>query len=261
MSRLRSGPADRGARCSGRSRDRRRRHARDPNRRRQRRRASRRLTPPTRRHGPEIAQAVQEALRAWPAGTVRRLRILAERYPRSGLVRLELGLALVLTGQQADATKAWLERQSVSSPIRRRRCVRRTSVTRTRRPTSRRSSRASPSRRARFRPGSCAAPPFSRRFDPSRPNASSRRLRRSRLADPEALTAAAVGLYDKDRPALAFSHLGPAGSPVSARADRPLPSRPALDLLRGRGPVPAASWPSPARKAPEPRSEEGRIRF
>jgi tetratricopeptide (TPR) repeat protein len=27
--------------------------------------------------------------------------------------------------------------------------------------------------------------------------------------DAEALTAAAVGLYDKDRPALAFSHLGP----------------------------------------------------
>jgi Flp pilus assembly protein TadD len=27
--------------------------------------------------------------------------------------------------------------------------------------------------------------------------------------DPEALTAAAVGLYDKDRPALAFSRLGP----------------------------------------------------
>jgi Flp pilus assembly protein TadD len=27
--------------------------------------------------------------------------------------------------------------------------------------------------------------------------------------DPEALTAAAVGLYDKDRPALAFSKLGP----------------------------------------------------
>ena len=62
---------------------------------------------------PEIARAIQEALRAWPAGTVRRLRILAERYPRSGLVRLELGLALVLTGQQADATKAWLDAERV----------------------------------------------------------------------------------------------------------------------------------------------------
>src|SRR6478752_9768385 len=62
---------------------------------------------------PEIARAVQEALRAWPAGTVRRLRILAERYPRSGLVRFELGLALVLTGQRADATKAWLDAERV----------------------------------------------------------------------------------------------------------------------------------------------------
>ena len=32
-----------------------------------------------------------------------RLRILAERYPRSALVRLELGLALAFTGQNADA--------------------------------------------------------------------------------------------------------------------------------------------------------------
>src|SRR5207249_8306692 len=55
---------------------------------------------------PEVAQQVREALRAWPAGTARRLRILAARYPRSALVRLELGLALALTGQNADAASS-----------------------------------------------------------------------------------------------------------------------------------------------------------
>src|SRR3989454_8557785 len=35
---------------------------------------------------PEVAQQVREALQAWPAGTARRLRILAARYPRSALV-------------------------------------------------------------------------------------------------------------------------------------------------------------------------------
>jgi hypothetical protein len=67
---------------------------------------------------PAIARDVQEALRAWPAGTVRRLRILAARYPESGLVRLELGLALAFTGQNADAVSAWrnAERVQPDSP-------------------------------------------------------------------------------------------------------------------------------------------------
>ena len=51
---------------------------------------------------PEVIQQVREALKAWPAGTARRLRILAARYPQSALVRLELGLALALSGQQHD---------------------------------------------------------------------------------------------------------------------------------------------------------------
>src|SRR5947208_16352863 len=41
---------------------------------------------------PEVEQQVREALQAWPSGTVRRLRILAARYPGSALVRLELAL-------------------------------------------------------------------------------------------------------------------------------------------------------------------------
>jgi predicted Zn-dependent protease len=157
---------------------------------------------------PEIAQAVQEALRAWPAGTVRRLRILAERYPRSGLVRLELGLALVLTGQQADAAKAWLDAERVQ-------------------PDSPSAVRAQDLRHPNTPPD---LPPFVPSF--SRPTSAvqARLLRGAAFqqalrpvsaerefaaaaaqapTDPEALTAAAVGLYDKDRPTLAFSRLGP----------------------------------------------------
>src|SRR5437868_6744342 len=67
---------------------------------------------------PEVARQVREALRAWPAGTARRLRILAARYPHSALVRLELGLALAFAGQNADATDAWrqAERAQPDSP-------------------------------------------------------------------------------------------------------------------------------------------------
>src|SRR5438093_2423218 len=62
---------------------------------------------------PEVARQVREALRAWPAGTVRRLRILAARYPGSALVRLELGLSLAFTGQESDAARAWREAERV----------------------------------------------------------------------------------------------------------------------------------------------------
>src|SRR5205085_12165528 len=55
----------------------------------------------------KLASDVREALRAWPEGTARRLRILAARYPHSALVRLELGLALAFAGQNADAQRAW----------------------------------------------------------------------------------------------------------------------------------------------------------
>jgi tetratricopeptide (TPR) repeat protein len=157
---------------------------------------------------PEIAEAVQEALRAWPAGTVRRLRILAERYPRSGLVRLELGLALALTGQQTDATKAWLNAERVQ-------------------PDSPSAVRAQDLRHPNTPPD---LPPFVPSFSQPTSAVQARLLRGAAFqqalrplsaerefeaaaalapADPEALTAAAVGLYDKDRPALAFSHLGP----------------------------------------------------
>lgn len=157
---------------------------------------------------PAVAKAVRDALNAWPAGTVRRLRILAERYPSSGLVRLELGLALALTGQQSDANAAWKEAERVQ-------------------PDSPSAVRAQDLRHPGTAPG---LPPFVPSFATPSNRAQSQLLQGAALQqalrplsaerefeaaaraapnDPEALTAAAVGLYDKDRPALAFSHLGP----------------------------------------------------
>jgi tetratricopeptide (TPR) repeat protein len=157
---------------------------------------------------PEVVRQVREALQAWPAGTARRLRILAARYPHSALVQLELGLALALSGQQADAMRAWqaAERAQPDSPS---------------------AVRAQDLRHPGTAPG---LPPFVPSFTRVRTPVDAHLLRGSayqqilrpvsaerefraavRIApnDPEALTAAAVGLYDKDRPALAFSQLGP----------------------------------------------------
>ncbi len=157
---------------------------------------------------PALAQDVREALKAWPAGTVRRLRILAARNPRSALVRLELGLALALSGQSDDAKQAWKDAERVQ-------------------PDSPSAVRAQDFRHPGSAPG---LPPFVPSFTRARTAAQRHLLRgaafqqalrpvsarrefsaAARLApnDPEALTAAAVGLYDKDRPALAFGRLGP----------------------------------------------------
>ena len=156
----------------------------------------------------EVTREVRDALDAWPAGTVRRLRILAARYPASGLVRLELGLALAFSGLKDDATRAWRQAERVQ-------------------PDSPSAVRAQDLRYPRSAPG---LPPFVPSFTrPStaaeshllrgaafqqalRPVSAEREFEAAAKAAPndaEALTAAAVGLYDKDRPALAFSRLGP----------------------------------------------------
>jgi tetratricopeptide (TPR) repeat protein len=155
-----------------------------------------------------VASDVREALRAWPTGTVRRLRVLAAKYPRSGLVRLELGLALAFSGQSADASGAWHQARRVQ-------------------PDSPSAVRAADLLHPNTPPG---LPPFVPSFDRATTAAQRHLLRgiafqdalrpvsaerdfaaAARLApnDPEALTAAAVGRYDKDRPAAAFSRLGP----------------------------------------------------
>jgi tetratricopeptide (TPR) repeat protein len=157
---------------------------------------------------PDVAREVREALHAWPAGTVRQLRLLAARYPGSALVRFELGVALALSGQNEDAVTAWrdAERAQPDSPS------------------------AVRAQDLRFRDTPPGLPPFVPSFERPSNAAQTKLLRgaafqqallpisaerefaaaaRAAPNDAEALTAAAVGLYDKDRPALAFSRLGP----------------------------------------------------
>ena len=155
-----------------------------------------------------VAADVREALRSWPAGTTRRLRILAARHPKSALVRLELGLALAFTGQPADASRAWHESRRVQ-------------------PDSPSAVHAADLLHPNTPPG---LPPFVPSFTRARTAAHRQLLQgaafqqalrpvsaqrafaaaaREAPNDPETLTAAAVGRYDKDRPAEAFSRLGP----------------------------------------------------
>jgi tetratricopeptide (TPR) repeat protein len=157
---------------------------------------------------PSVAADVREALRAWPSGTVRRLRILAAQDPGSGLVRLELGLALAFSGSRADGRAAWRAAKRAQ-------------------PDSPSAVRADDLLHPDTPPGK---PPFVASF--TRPVGRVERLlaegsvlqaalrpvsaervfaEAASLApdDAEAQVAAAVGLYDKDRPERAFSRLGP----------------------------------------------------
>jgi tetratricopeptide (TPR) repeat protein len=156
----------------------------------------------------KLASDVREALHAWPEGTARRLRILAARNPRSALVRLELGLALAFAGQNADAQRAWRDAERAQ-------------------PDSPSAVHAADLRHPHTPPG---LPPFVPSFlrpktlvqglllrgaafqQVGRPVSAEREFAaaaRTAPNDPEALTAAAVGLYDKENPAAAFSRLGP----------------------------------------------------
>jgi predicted Zn-dependent protease len=157
---------------------------------------------------PKLAADVREALRGWPTGTARRLRILAARYPHSALVRLELGLALAFAGQNADAQRAWRDAERAQ-------------------PDSPSAVHAADLRHPNTPPG---LPPFVPSFVRPRTPVQERLLRgaayqqvlrpisaerefaaaaRSAPNNPEALTAAAVGRYSKESPAAAFSQLGP----------------------------------------------------
>jgi hypothetical protein len=157
---------------------------------------------------PALRRQLKGALDAWPAGTVRRLRILAEQHPRSALVRLELGVALAFSGQDADARAAWLAAEQVQ-------------------PDSPSAVRAEDLRHPDTPPG---RPPFVPSFTRPktavhahlargvqfqaalRPLSAEREFAAAaRLApdDPEALVADAVGRYSKEAPARAFSRLGP----------------------------------------------------
>jgi tetratricopeptide (TPR) repeat protein len=155
-----------------------------------------------------VSRDVRDALKAWPSGTARRLRIVAQQHPRSSLARFELGLALALGGQADAARQAWRDAERVQ-------------------PDSASAVRAEDALHPDAPPGK---PPFVASF--TRPRGTTEQLLARGIAfqaalrpvsaerlfaaaaarDPrsaEAQVAAAVGRYDKDRPQVAFSQLGP----------------------------------------------------
>jgi hypothetical protein len=174
-----------------------------------------------------LGARVGAALARWPRGTITELDGLAHAHPRSAFVRLHLGLALAWDRRDTEARRAWHAALRVG-------------------PDSPSAVRAESLLHPEFAPG---RPVFVPSFNPAsnfpdspqaqlaalaraarRPDwrdkilygVALQRLERpvsaerqfaaaARLApnQPEARVAAAVGLFDKARPALAFSRLGP----------------------------------------------------
>src|SRR5581483_7596383 len=212
---------------------------------------------------PSVEARVGAALAAWPSGFAA-LRELADANPRSALVQLELGLADFWRGDLAPARAAWRRAKTLA-------------------PDTLYAVRAGDFLHPElpipdlphFQP-SFASPPEVAKLGPPaqlaflraqartggvrakllygaaleklyRPVSAEREFAAAaRLApdDAEAQVAAAVGLFDKDRPARA------ARETLPARGDGPLPPRAPAPLARpgpaGAGPVPARGRRGPA---------------
>jgi tetratricopeptide (TPR) repeat protein len=174
-----------------------------------------------------LAARIGAALARWPRETITELDALAHAHPRSAFVRLHLGLALAWARRDAEARQAWRAADRVG-------------------PDSPSAVRAESLLHPEFAPG---RPVFVPTFGPAstlhgspqeelaqlaraarRPDwrgkilygVALQRLERPVSAErqfvaaaalapnePEARVAAAVGLFDKERPSLAFSRLGP----------------------------------------------------
>lgn len=171
---------------------------------------------------------VGSAFASWPADTVRHLQTLAAEHPRSSLVALHLGLALYWSRRDQEAVTAWRAAEKLQ-------------------PDTSYAVRAADFLHPRFAPGlptfvpSFQAPRRIRALPPAQQLAALERAARTGGAhakllygvalqklrhpvsaerqfaaaarespdDPEARTAAAVGLFDKSDPARAFGRLGP----------------------------------------------------
>jgi tetratricopeptide (TPR) repeat protein len=175
-----------------------------------------------------VAAEIGSAFAAWPADTVRRLQTLAAEHPRSSLVALHLGFALYWSRLDPEAVTAWRAAAKLQ-------------------PDTPYAVRAGDFLHPRLGPElpifvpSFDAPARIRALSPPRQVAVLEEAARTDGADakilygialqrlghpvsaerefaaaageapndPEARAAAAVGLFDKDNPAKAFSRLGP----------------------------------------------------
>jgi len=175
-----------------------------------------------------VGARIGAALARWPRATITELDGLARAHPRSAFVRLHLGLALAWARRDTEAQQAWraAARVGPDSPS----AVRAESLLHpelapgqpvfvptfeppaslARRPPQAQLaalSRAArrPDWRAKILYG-VALQRLERPVSAERQYAAAARLAPN---EPEARVAAAVGLFDKERPALAFSQLGP----------------------------------------------------
>jgi tetratricopeptide (TPR) repeat protein len=141
-------------------------------------------------------------------GSVSRLRALASEHPKSSFVRLNLGLALLWQRDDAGAIAAWKQAKRVQPDT----------------PSAVHAGDLlhpnSPGGLPQFVPSFTRAQTRVQRLlvrgiglqQSRRPISAEREFSRAAALapdDPDALVAAAVGLYDKDRPAAAFARLGP----------------------------------------------------
>ncbi|TMM33859.1 MAG: hypothetical protein E6F93_05160 [Actinobacteria bacterium] len=174
-----------------------------------------------------VQAQVGAAVAAWPSGTVTRLERLADRHPTSAVVLLHLGLAEIASGRARAAQAAW--RQALARDPNTQPALQAESLLYPRyvpgRPPFVPSfsvpasiSRVSAPRqlaafaraaqggvRAKLMYGS-ALQRLGRPFSAEREFAAAAKVAPD---DAEAQTAAAVGLFSKARPAVAFSRLGP----------------------------------------------------
>ena len=174
-----------------------------------------------------LGARVGAALARWPRGTITELDGLAHAHPRSAFVRLHLGLALTWERRDSEARQAWRAAERVG-------------------PDSPSAVRAESLLHPEFAPG---RPVFVPSFNPAsnfpdspqaqlallaraarrpdwrgkilygvalqrlgRPVSAERQFAAAAALaprEPEARVAAAVGLFDKEQPSLAFSQLGP----------------------------------------------------
>jgi len=157
---------------------------------------------------PSLTSSVRRAMSAWPEGTVATMRRLEREHPASSFVRLNLGLALFWQRDDAGALAAWRQAKRLEPDT----------------PSAVRAGDLlhpnSPHGLPQFQPSFVRATTNAERLliqgvrlqESWRPISAERKFREAaRLAPnlPDAQVAAAVGLYDKDRPALAFGRLGP----------------------------------------------------